>query len=86
MSLPLNIRLALWISHLLCPKIGAQDKAQQSSMNRSDPDFISARDIAAANGAFRRYSDEDYEVAAEWAEYCARQTSTTHHLERCLDK
>jgi hypothetical protein len=89
--MPLNIRVALWLTRLLCPKIGAHQRspekpAEPSVQSLPVPDFIPDRDLAAANRAFRRYNDEDYEIVANWAEYCARQKSTTHFLERCLEK
>jgi hypothetical protein len=92
--MPLNIRVALWLTHLLCPRIGTgapshrpPKKPMPSSAQSSQaPDFIPDRDLAAADRAFRRYNDEDYETVANWAAYCARQKSTYHHLERCLDQ
>jgi hypothetical protein len=91
--MPLKIRVALWLTHLLCPRIGTgahqrspKKPAELSVQSLPVPDFIPDRDLAAADRAFRRYSDEDYEVVANWAEHCARQTSTTHFLERCLKK
>lgn len=66
---------------MLCPKIGNQPTPPPPV-----PDFIPDRDLAEANRAFRRYNDEDYDTVANWAEYCARQKSTYHHLERCLEK
>jgi hypothetical protein len=50
------------------------------------PDFIPDRDLEAADRAFRHLDEEDYEIVASWAEFCARQPSTTSHLERCLNK
>lgn len=74
--MPLNIRLALWLTHFLCPEIGAPRrpwwKPQTPSKPPSKaPDFI---------------DDKDYDLVAEWAEYCARQESTRHHLFRCLNQ
>jgi hypothetical protein len=89
--MPLNIRIALWLTHFLCPEIGARHPSPKKPTLRSAPrlkapDFIPDRDLAAADRAFRRYSDEEYELVAEWAEYAARQESTLHHLFRCLNK
>jgi hypothetical protein len=91
--MPWNIKLALWLTTFLCPEIGANRRQVMTSpppsLRRSAaPDFVPDRDLAAADRAFRRYPAEDIdeEIAAEWAEYCARQESTRHHLFRCLNK
>jgi len=85
--MPLNIRLALWLTHFLCPEIGAHHPSLKKPTPRSAPrskapDFIPDRDLAAADHAFRRYADEEYELVAEWTEYAARKESTRHHLFR----
>jgi hypothetical protein len=72
--MPWNIKLALWLTHFLCPEIGASRRQAMTSPPQSSPmspDFV---------------EDMDEEIAAEWAEYCARQESTRHHLFRCLNK
>jgi hypothetical protein len=86
--MPLNIRVALWLTHILCPRIGAAKSPTPASPMPSPlvPDFISDRDLAAADRAFRHLDDEEYEIVASWAEFCAQQPSTYSHLERCLNK
>lgn len=32
------------------------------------------------------FVDDDDELQHQWAEYCAQQESTRHHLWRCLNK
>ena len=61
-----NIRLALWITHLLCPRIGT---AQPPCC----PDFLEPDELR----------EDD---TAHWTDYCARQPTTIHHLNRCLKK
>jgi hypothetical protein len=74
--MPLNIRIALWLTHFLCPEIGARQPSPKKPTPRSAPrskapDFV---------------DDVEYDLVAEWAEYAARQESTRHHLFRCLNK
>lgn len=75
-----NIRLALWITHLLCPRIGA---AQPTRC----PDKIEVNEDILWN---RNLEPDELGVCgddlADWAEYVAHQQSTRHHLDRCLNK
>ena len=81
--MPLNVRIALWLVQIFCPRLGAQPQPKPQA-----PDFIPDCDLETIDRAFRRCEsfEDDYECMAAWAEYCARQESTRHHLFRCLNK
>jgi hypothetical protein len=84
--MPLNIRLAVWIVNLLCPRLGRHQPPPQA------PDFVDDRPVTFCGFSVPVDPDllTDDELSdgdlAEWAEYSARQHTSIHHLNRCLRK
>jgi hypothetical protein len=82
----LRQRIALWIVHILCPRLGVDDPPQVC------PDFVDDRPrtfmgvhIPVDPDLLEPCELHDDDLA-EWAEYAARHQPTRHHLNRCLKK
>jgi hypothetical protein len=77
--MPWNIRLALWITNILCPRIGAAQPTR--CPDKVEVDTRSFLDTRTLEPDTFLDIDNDY-----WADYAARCESTRRFLDRCLSK
>jgi hypothetical protein len=79
--MPWNIRLALWITNILCPRIGAKKDSRGISADTAEAFGISPDFVPDLEPDTFLDIDNDY-----WADYAARCESTRRFLDRCLSK
>jgi hypothetical protein len=78
--MPLNIRLALWISQVLCPRLGKRQPPPQV------PDFVDDSPVTFMGYPVPVDKDLLDEDISKWEEYISTRPNNIEHLHNCLKR